>query len=305
MAKQLLLEVIIVNFNTASLLKKCLDSLILRIKNEGLFWSTLITVVDNGSKDNSLDLLKKHYPRVNLIVNKGNPGFASANNQAIRKSGAEFIFLLNSDTQIGNNVLSSLLKEMNSRLELGVCGPKLINPDGSLQQSIGFSPNLSRIFYWMLFIDDLPYLSRLIKPFHARNPYWYGQKRFVDWLSGAALLFRASLCQSVGFLDDNIFMYGEEVEWCYRIRKANFQVCFLPQIEVVHLKGGSQVNKGSAIIEEYRSLVYFYQKHFPHKIFLLKLLLKVGALLRLILFGIISRQTPKLKLYAQAFKMAG
>src|SRR3989338_705063 len=299
-----LLEVVVINYNTAFLLKNCLNSLYSAIKNEGLTYHTKVTVVDNDSKDQSVATIKKYFPQVNLFINKKNLGFAKANNLAIKKSKAEFIFLLNSDTLIGTNVLSGLINQMKSDSRIAVVGPKLLNPDQSLQQSAGFTPYLSKIFFWMFFLDDLPFLSKLIKPYHARHAFFYRQVQEVDWVSGAALLFRRKIADLSGLLDENIFMYGEEVEWCFRIRRANFLIYYYPQAEVIHFKGGSAESPGTAIVEEFKSVIYFYQKHFPRLLSPVRLLLKTGALLRLILFGIIGR-FPVLKLYAQAIKVVG
>ena len=156
----------------------------------------------------------------------------------------------------------------------------------------------------MLFIDDIPLISKFIRPYHASRKEWYKEHQFVDWVSGAALLFRREAVNSSGLMDEKIFMYGEEVEWCYRIRKSGGQIEFFPNAEITHFGGGSQKGPGASIIREFESIIYFYRKHNKKSIMPVKLLLKIGALLRLILFGIIRKDTSLTTLYAKAFKMA-
>ena len=298
------LEVIIVSFNTAGLLNNCLKSLFDKLKKENLQKNTKVTVVDNASIDNSLSIVKKNFPQVNIIANKTNSGFASANNQAIRKSSAEYILLLNSDTIVLENSLSLLIKEISINKKVIAVGPRLLNKDGSIQQSFGFSPTFFRIFSWMLFIDDLPVFKNIIHPYHAQGSYWYKTKREVDWVSGAVILFKREIIKKIGLLDEKIFMYGEEVEWCYRIRKNKGLIIYFPDAQITHLGGGSQIIPGSNIIKEFESIIYFYQKHNKDFLIIVRYLLKIGALLRLILFGIIGFNPAKITLYAKAYKLA-
>ena len=300
----MLLEIIIVSFNTEELLKNCLKSLTNCLIKEKLEEKTQITVVDNNSQDNSIKMVRTLFPEVKIIANRNNTGFAKANNQAIRESKAEFIFLLNSDTVVHNNAVSELLKSLREGKSAMAAGPKLINPDGSLQQSFGFAPDFFKVLFWMFFLDDIPFLTKIIKPYHASRKEWYASSHKVDWVTGAALIFKKDVVTKVGLLDENIFMYGEEVEWCYRIRKTGGEIIFNPDATIMHLGGGSQKDKGNSIIREFASIVYFYEKHRKTLLFPIRLVLKIGALLRLILFGIIGGKSSKISLYAKAFKMA-
>lgn len=298
------LEIVIVSFNTSNLLKNCLQSLFKCLSEEKLNSSTIVTVVDNNSSDDSLSIVKKFFPQVKIIANSQNVGFAKANNQAISTSKSEYILLLNSDTIVHKNALTLLLNYLNENSKVSVVGPKLLNLDGSLQQSFGFSPTLTKVFFWMFFLDDIPLISHLIKPYHAQGKNWYQNITQVDWVSGAVLMFRTEIRKSVGFMDEKIFMYGEEVEWCYRIIKQGGKIVFIPQAQITHLGGGSQKIPGSNIIREFESIIYFYKKYFPDYLIFARILLKCGALLRLILFGIIGFDSSKIALYAKAFEMA-
>jgi len=300
----MLLEIIIVSYNTKRLLKNCLASLLKNLKKENLLITSRVTVVDNASSDGSLEMVRKNFPAVRIIANKKNLGFAKANNQAIKKSASQYIFLLNSDTEVRPDAISSMLIEIKKNDKIWAVGPKLLNTDGSFQQSFGFTPTFLKVFSWMLFLDDLPVISDLVRPYHAVRYNWYRSPQQVGWVSGAALLFKRKIIKITGFLDEKIFMYGEEVEWCYRIRRAGGEIIFLPQAQIIHLGRGSQQGPGSSIIREYQSIIYFYRKYYPVLGFPVRLLLKIGALLRLVLFGIIGQDSSKRSLYVEAFKVA-
>lgn len=298
------LTIIIVNFNTSALLQKCLNSVFSSsffLKNPS---SCEVYVVDNASTDGSIDLVKEHFPRVNLIINKTNLGFARANNVAIRKAKGKLILLLNSDTQLQPNALDESIAAINSDKKAAIVGAALFNGDGTIQSSFGFLPQLVKIFYWMLFIDDLPFASYILKPYHFHNNKYYTQKLIVEWVTGAFFLIKKNIAEKVGYFDENIFMYGEEVEWCYRITKSGFKVIYAPSAIVLHEKGASGIGANAGIVEEFRSILYLYKKHKSKKeYFIARSLLLFGALLRLLLFGIIAGDTVKAKLYVKAIQM--
>ena len=154
----------------------------------------------------------------------------------------------------------------------------------------------------MFFLDDLPVISKFVRPYHASRREWYQDQHEVGWVKGAALLFRRDAVKSAGLLDEKIFMYGEEVEWCFRITERGGKIIFDPQSEITHIGGGSQKGPESAIIGEYRFIIYFFRKYHPGQFTQVRFLLKCGALLRLILFGIIGR-FPEASIYAKALKM--
>lgn len=301
------LSIIIVSYNTASLLHQCLASVENALTYKNLRKKSEVIVVDNASKDESQTLVKKNYPWVKLICNKKNLGFARANNQGIKIARGKYILLLNSDTRVKNNTFIKLLEAMSGRENIGVVGGKLLNRDNSIQQSMGFFPNLTRVFLWMTFLDDIPILTSLIKPYHITNKKYYRSRQEVDWVTGACFLVRKEVIRTSGLLDEKIFMYGEEVEWCYRIKKNGYQVIYYPQAEIYHDKGASSpVGQIAGIDKEYQAVLYFYGKHKPNwQKIAVKQLLLYGALLRLFLFGIILRNPDKVKSYAKAIKVAG
>ena len=308
------ISVIIVNWNTKELLRECLAS-IYKFTRSIHFE---IIVVDNGSKDGSQAIVSKKFPQVKLIPNEDNLGFTKANNQGIKIAKGEYILLLNSDTYLIENSLQKLvekahslegptLKNTVSRVgpseRLGALAPLLLNSDRTIQQSVGFFPNLPQIFWWMSFVDDLPGGS-FLKPYHLDHDSFYKKDHEVDWITGAAFLIPKKVIEKMGGLDEKIFMYGEDVEWSYRIKKAGFKIYFSPITKIVHIaRGSSSKISKNAILGEYKGIIYFYQKHKGLiSLQIARFLLKIGALARILIFSILGRKETA-KFYAEALKM--
>ncbi|OGD87152.1 hypothetical protein A2164_04300, partial [Candidatus Curtissbacteria bacterium RBG_13_35_7] len=244
----------------------------------------------------------KEFPQVKLILNKDNLGFTKANNQGIKIAKGKYVLLLNSDTFLIENSFQKLFEKAKSLTNFGALGPLLLNQDNSIQQSAGFFPHLPQVFYWMSFIDDLPQ-GTFLKPYHVDHDIFYQKEQEVDWVTGAALMFPKEIANKVGSLDEKIFMYGEEVELCYRIKKEGFKVYFSPITKIVHIGRGSH-NKipTSAFIAEFKSILYFYQKYKnPFSLQIVHILLKIGTLLRIIIFALIGRKEIA-KSYVKVFQ---
>jgi len=283
------LSIIIVSFNTKNLLQACLESVFQQTKDIKFE----VIVVDNASTDGSPEMVKKKFPQVELIKNQKNLGFAQANNQALRRAKGDYFLLLNSDTKIKNNALKKLVALAEEKKNLGMAGPKLLNPDGTPQPSTGPFYTLP-ITFFSLFRGDR-YLRQAPS-----------QEKVVDWLSGACFLIKREVTEKIGFLDEKFFMYVEEMEFCFRAKKAGFQVDYFPQAEVYHLeRGSSPEGKQKAIWGIYQGLIYFYQKHFaPWQLLVLKFLLRTKAAGAWLVGWLTNNQGLK-ETYAKAFKLAG
>jgi len=283
------LSIIILSFNTKNLLDDCLDSVFQQTK--GIKFEVL--VVDNHSTDGSGEMVKKKFPQVKLISNQKNLGFAQANNQGMKKAQGKYLLLLNSDTKVKGSALKKLVSLAEEKRNLGIAGPKLLNLDETPQPSTGPFYTLP-VTCFSLFRGD-----RYLR--HA-----YSQEKAVDWLYGACFLIKRELIDKIGFLDEKFFMYVEEMEFCFRAKKAGFQVYYFPQAEVYHLeRGSSPEGKQKAIWGIYQGLIYFYQKHFaPWQLAVLKLLLRVKAILVWVIGWLTNNQELK-ETYAKAFKLVG
>lgn len=286
MAKEKIkVSIIIPSWNTKKLLRQCLKSL--NSKPE-------IIVVDNGSTDGSPEMVKKEFPGVILVKNKKNLGYGKANNQGMKQAKGEYFLLLNSDTKVKDKAPLKMAKFMDDHPQAGALGCKLLNVDGTPQPSAGPFPNL-----WISAI-------RLFFEHWSGNLVvkTFDKDKEVDWVMGAALMVRPAAIKKAGFMDENIFMYMDEVEFCYRIKKAGFQVMFSPGAEIVHLlRASSKTGRKDPIINIYRGLVYFYQKHYsPFQLFWLRLMLKLKAYLSLLL-GLITNNNYLKETYGQALRI--
>jgi GT2 family glycosyltransferase len=282
------ISIIIVNYNTQQLLFECLKSIYNpKLKEMDNLIETI--VIDNASSDDSQIMLAKCFPKVKIINNTKNIGFGKANNQGVKIAQGEWVLLLNSDTQFKLDTLKKILLVINQAHWLDVIGCKILNPDGTIQPSAGYFPSLIRITSQMLFWDDLPIVKHYFKPYQQSLRKFYSQFHQVDWVTGAFFLISNKLYQKVKGFDESIFMYGEEVELCYRLKAFGATIKFNPEIEIFHNKGGSS-NNGfeAAIIGEYKGLIRIYQKEYPEQLVWCRMILTLGALLRVCLFGMIN-----------------
>ena len=247
--------------------------------------------------------------KLKIIENKENIGFGKANNQGMKKSRGKYILLLNSDTLLKDNVLGEMVHWMDNHPKAGASSCALRNKDGSLQGTGGYFPNLPKVASWMFFVDDLPVIDQLLKPFHPMHPKSFfnkGDKSFSktqprDWLTGAFLLIRSEAFKQTGYFDEDYFMYVEEVDYCFRLKRHGWQIWYLPRWSITHYGGASGTNE-LAIVSEYKGLVTFYKKHKSSwQGNILKLLLRTGALARIIIFGILEGGSSA-RTYAKAFK---
>ncbi|MBN1139088.1 MAG: glycosyltransferase family 2 protein [Anaerolineae bacterium] len=272
--KPVALSIVIVSWNTCELLSRCLAS----IETHPPASPYEVIVVDNASADGSARMVREGFPWVRLIENDENVGFARANNQGIRGSAGRFTLLLNPDTEVRDGALEILVNFLENHPRTGAAGARLLNPDGTLQPSCHPAPTLAREF-WRLFHLDAIYP-------HARYPmHRWGQDRprQVEVLQGACLLLRREALEQVGLLDEDYFMYTEEVDLCHRLRRGGWHLYWVPQAQVVH-HGGQSTRQaaGEMFLHLYRSKVLFFRKHHgPPAARLYKLLLLAASLARL------------------------
>jgi len=233
------LSVIVVSYNTRELLRDCLTSVAPGC--EGL--SAEVFVVDNASSDGSADMVRKEFPQVRLVVNDLNLGFAAANNLGLERATGRYIVLLNSDTQIRQAAMTTLVEFMDARPAAGYCGPRLLNADGGLQASARRFPTVLSAAFSVLGLDRRYPHSRHALSLHGVSRS--GQPFPADWLSGACLIVRSAAVAQVGLMDAGFFLYFEETDWCRRMACAGWEGWYVPQAEVVHL-GGQSVTRGEA-----------------------------------------------------------
>lgn len=297
------LSIIIVNYNTKNLTAECAMSL--GKYTRGIKYE--IIVVDNASSDGSQKVLRNL--NLKLIENKQNLGFGKANNQGIKVAKGKYILLMNSDTLIHSNLLGEMVIWMTKNSKAGVATCALKNKDGSLQATGGYFPTLPRVIAWMFFLDDLPILSRIVRSFHPHTPDFFGkdpsylEKHELDWITGAFFLVRRKVLDQIGYFDNDYFMYVEEVDLCWRAKIKGWKVWYLPEWSITHF-GSASSNYEFPIISEYKGLKIFYKKHMSYLQYqLLRVLLKIGAILRIIILGLLKGKSHA-KTYVKAFQIA-
>ena len=253
------LSIIIVNWNTRELLAGCLGS-VLRCQTsptaDGRPLAAEVIVVDNASTDGSAALARQRFPQVRLIENARNVGFAAANNQALRLGRGRYVVLLNSDTEVHLGALEVLVGFMETHPRAGGCGPRLLNADGSLQASCHPMLTPGREFWRLLFLDRL-----WRRATYAQAAWDWQTPRPVEVIKGACLLLRRAALEQVGPLDESYFMYTEEMDLCYRLAQAGWELWWVPQAVVKHYEGASSKQVAEAMyLQLYRSKVQFYRK---------------------------------------------
>ena len=272
------LSICIVNWNTRDLLASCLSSLELYltdIEHE-------ITVVDNGSRDGSPSMLRERFPGVRLIANIENEGFARATNQALRESKGRYLLLLNSDTRLIDASLQDMLSFMDEHQDVGATGGCLLNSNLTIQVYPTALPSL-----WQ-HVAQMMGLNRWSLSNHMTSRDLSSGPREVERLKGACLMVRHEVVSEVGLLDEDLFLYSEEDDWCLRIREAGWKVVYLPEVRVVH-HGRASVDQiaEEMFLQLHRSKIAFYRKHRgPVKTFALKCILFVGNWAHLAIAGV-------------------
>jgi len=295
------LSIITISYNTRQILLSCLDSIIKFTK--GIDYE--IIVVDNGSKDGSVDALKKYSkanPRVRLIDANENLGFGKGNNLGVKNSQGDFLLFLNSDTIIFDNVISNSLKKLKSHKKVGAFSCKLLNTDKTFQASGGHFPNLGNLFAWQFFVDDLPVIGNLIPSFHPQKSA-YDNNQKLDWVTGAYMMVSKKAFEKAGGFDETIFMYTEEMELCYRLSDLGYKTLYDPEDAIIHL-GGASGGSFLALTSEIKNMIYFWSKHKLHwQLPLVKFAFFIGSLLRLVIFGIIKGDEKARRAYSHALKL--
>jgi len=243
------LSIIIVNWNGGSLLRRCVETIVSsapRVTYE-------VVIIDNASEDDSVEQLRASEAGAELLSNQQlrifnnaeNRGFGAANNQGFSLTDSPFVFLLNVDTEVHPGTIDTLMRTIKSDDRIGACGPKILNPDGSLQISAFVNP--PRV--WHTLLSQLKLYNLL--PHRIRGElllgmHWnHDRQRAVPMLSGAAMLARREMIEQVGGFDERFHMYSEDNEWCWRITKSKWQLVFVPDAVVLHHGGQSSLKRWS------------------------------------------------------------
>ncbi len=269
---------LIVSWNVRDLLRRALNSIL--ADTRGI--EAEIILVDNASRDGTPEMVRAEFPAVQLIANAVNRGFTGGNNQALAVARGRYLFLLNPDTEIMPGATAALLEYARANPRVGIVGPQLLNPDGSVQSSRRRFPTLATAFMESTRLQQwFPRSPWLTRYYILDRPDDVIQE--VDWVVGAAMLVRRQVYEQLGGLDESFFMYSEELDWCYRAKRAGWSVVYFPCARVMHYEGKSSEQVAAARdIHFHSSKVRFFQKY--HGAW-------QAALLRVFLLGMFAFQT--------------
>lgn len=271
------LSIVIVSYNVGNYLKNCLESVNETSKN----LKPEIIVVDNHSTDDTHQMLQSYFPGIRLIKNYENFGFAKGANIGMRKAQGEFIFLLNPDTSVLECAVTGMLEYMENHPEVGILGPKLENPDGSLQHSCRSFPSWSVYFSNRQSILNRFFPSNKWSQKYLLKQIDYRKIQEVEWICGCGLFLRKKMLEEINYLDEDFFMYIEDVDLALRAQKKNWKVVYFPQARVIHYQSKSVTQRKEAmLVEHHRSMYNYYLKHFSQNA-IIRSLVFLGIFLRL------------------------
>lgn len=266
--KHIDLEIIILSYNTQFWLKKTLSSL-KEFFLDKTKHTVKVTVVDNNSVDESVSMLTSEFPWVNLIVSPTNGGFAAGNNLALKQTTASYVMLLNSDVECTeHSSFDTLIEYLESKPEVAVITPHIMLPTGQIDPACHRGePTLWASFTYFLGLEKLFPTSKLFAQYHQ----WYKSLKIIheiDACSGACMIVRVTAMRKVGLLDEQFFMYAEDLDWCKRFRDKQYKIVFNPTVQIVHHKYksglGSTTKKVARQTTEhfYDTMLQYYDKHY-------------------------------------------
>jgi N-acetylglucosaminyl-diphospho-decaprenol L-rhamnosyltransferase len=237
---------VVVTYDALPWIERCLDSV----------RGVETVVVDHGSTDGTVDLVRERYPDVRLVEAE-NRGLAAGWNRGIRETQSQYVLLLNADAWLAGGALERLLDFADARPRAAVVGPRLRNPDGTLQRSVRGFPTVWRLATEYLFLRKLASRTSAFNAFYAGG--FDHDERVVEVVMGACMLVRRAAVEQVGECDEDYFLFSEETDWCYRFREAGWEVVFFPGAECTHVRGAS--HSGRLYRENLRGHLLFLAKH--------------------------------------------
>lgn len=253
-----ILSIIIVNWNVKTYLEACLHSIFKSPQGQ----SYEVFVVDNASSDGSADMVRMQFPQVQLIVNEANVGFPVANNQAIRQSTGQYILLLNPDTLVPDGTIEQMIAFLETHPTAGACGPKIFRPDGAMQLDCARRfPSLWTEFLYhtglSLRYPSEPWLQR-----HLMGDWDHNDTRPIELLDGSCICIRRAVLDQIGLLDEDLF-YAEDIDLCWRLVQARWELYFLHDVTLIHHGGRSSIQTPDRMMGQAQlALTQYFRKHY-------------------------------------------
>ncbi|MCA9375541.1 MAG: glycosyltransferase family 2 protein [Candidatus Doudnabacteria bacterium] len=263
------LSILILNYKTPTLVRQCLKS-IEKFPPQGYTYEVI--VIDNDSRDGLGEFLEDEFPGVTFIPNEVNLGFPKAMNQGLRLSKGRYVLLLNPDITVLDDALTKMMNKMEEEQDIGMLGPKLLNPNGSLQHScLGSYTTIPLVIYRRTKFGETKRGKGMVSEFLMED--WdHSSTREVAWMLGSSLLARRTVIEKVGLMDERFFMYLEDVDWCRRFRDAGYRVTYFPEAQMIHYyaRGSASPNIFMALTNRLTrvhiaSAVKFWMKYRNHE----------------------------------------
>ncbi|HBN09989.1 MAG TPA: glycosyl transferase family 2 [Cyanobacteria bacterium UBA8530] len=277
------LSLIIVSYDVKEYVLNCLSS----IYKNAVDLEIEVLLVDNASKDETLEAVVKDFPQVKAIDAGGNLGFARANNLALKEARGRHVLFLNPDTVLHPGCLQGMVAFLDKNEEAGAAGCKVFYGDGRLQYTCKDFPSFPRevySFYGLKKFLPMNGFTKFLLGGKLERSRSYDEPRKVDWLLGAFLMVRRSFLEEVGFFDENFFLYYEEIDLCLRLKEAGYSTHFIPFFTLTHFTGKSSENASVlSYVERHRSLLHFFRKHHPYQLPFLRFSLLPGLLFFMLL----------------------
>lgn len=272
------LSVIIITYKEREKLRACLESVFASITN----FKFEVIVSDSNSQDGSVEMVQQSYPQVKILDNRVNLGFSKGNNVAIKQSQGRYILLLNADTIIQADTLDMSIKYMDEKKEVGAMGCKVVLPSGQLDLACRRKfPNPANSFLRLFGLKKY-------SDYNINTPI--DEEVEVDAIMGAFFFTRKSVIDQVGMLDEEFFMYGEDLDWCWRIKEVGYKIMYYPKVQITHFKYGASKNVPFRVIGwAHTAMKIFYRKHYAAKYpWIFNLLVYLGINIRMTLIYILN-----------------
>lgn len=285
-------SVIIVSWNTKDITDKCLLCMKKAVEYAKNIAEIEVVVVENDSSDGTAEMIIKKHPWVNLQSSGLDLGYGKGNNFGFKKTNSKYkyLLLLNNDAYVEKETLVKALDffEKNSRCDVLGCG--LRYEDGRFQPSAGFLPTPMSVWSWIWGLDLIPLVNKLFLPFHPKNKLFFEKDRQVGWTQGAFLFMKREVFAKTKGFDEKLFLYMEEVEWCRRAQEVGYKIWYTPSFSITHVDKASAKSDPKELAKIYRreilGFVYFLRKNYPKKNFWLLPAIRIGILVRWLVFSI-------------------
>lgn len=289
-------SVIIISWNTRDITDKCLSYLKEAIDYVKEQAEVEVIVSEHASKDGSAEMIAKKYPWVKLKPAGADLGYGKGNNFGFKHTNPKnkYLLLLNNDAYVRKSTISDSLKYFEKNPDCDVLGCRLVYRDGRFQPSAGYLPTPLSVWAWIWGLDLIPLIGGFFKPVHPKNPSFFKFDREVGWVMGAFVFMKREVFEKTQGFDEKFFMYMEEVEWCRRVWKAGFRICYTPKFTITHIGKASAFGDPAELAKifkmEMMGLIYYLRKHYPGQVSWLLPLIKIGVFARFLIFTLLGNK---------------